>query len=54
MEKSRKKLRVCLICVVLLAVVVGMFYYYYETQGQKQANEGTLITKSITGMRLWR
>lgn len=42
MDDPRKKLRACLICVVFLAVLVGIFYYYYGICGRK-SSEGTLV-----------
>lgn len=55
MEKARKRLRVCLICMVLAAIVVGTLYYYYEVKGSNQISEGTLITGVKAGMDyLWQ
>lgn len=54
MEKGRKRIHVFLICLVLLAVVVGLFYYYYEVQSEITSDEGTLISNICLGMRhLW-
>ena len=44
MEEARKKLRVCLICVVAVAVVVGVIYYFNGFGDGHTVNEGTLIT----------
>ncbi|MEF9940844.1 MAG: hypothetical protein RR799_00870 [Lachnospiraceae bacterium] len=44
MNQSRKKLRICLFCVVLTAVIIGAGYYYLEVQGTKHTGQGTLIT----------
>lgn len=44
MEEARKKLRVCLICVVTIAVTLGAAYYFYEMNEGYRVNEGTLIT----------
>lgn len=55
MEKSRRKIRICLVCIVLTAIVIGLFYYYYEMQGNAAVNEGTLIASVRTGLdKLWR
>lgn len=55
MEKARKRLRVCLICIVLAAIVVGMFYYYSDVKGNNRISEGTLITSIKAGMdHLWQ
>lgn len=42
MEEARKKLRVCLICVVAVAVVLGCIYYFGSVDN-KDVSEGTLI-----------
>ncbi|MEF9915948.1 MAG: hypothetical protein RR275_06310 [Lachnospiraceae bacterium] len=44
MENAKKRLRVCLICIVFLAIIVGLFYYYYDEKQAEMAGEGTLIT----------
>ena len=43
MEEARKKLRVCLIFIVALAVLVGCIYYFGEKNKEKDVNEGTLV-----------
>lgn len=55
MEKSRRKLRVCLFCVVLLAVVIGLVYYFATMGNAAGMDDGVLITG--TGVRwekLWQ
>lgn len=55
MEKSRKKLRVCLFCIVLAAVAVGMIYYFADVGNKGAIDDGVLITG--TGVRwekLWQ
>lgn len=55
MEKARRKIRICLICVVFAAIVVGIFYYYYELQGDMSVDEGTLVSNVYTGIsKLWQ
>lgn len=46
MEKARKRLRICLIAVVLLAVVVGCVYYFGDFGEKSDVTEGTLVWKS--------
>ncbi len=53
MDEARKKLRVCLICVVAVAVIVGAVYYFQDLKGTQQTSEGTLVTIS-EGSVLWR
>ena len=36
MENARRKLRVCLICVVMAAVVIGLIYYFNDMRDQAQ------------------
>lgn len=43
MEEARRKLRVCLICVVMAAVIVGIIYYVGAVNTEKQVNDGTLV-----------
>lgn len=43
MEKARKKIRVCLIFVVTLAVIVGIVYYFRDVRGGEQITDGTLV-----------
>lgn len=55
MDKARKRIRICLLCIVLSAVVIGLFYYYYDMQEQGAVNEGTLISNVEMGMsHLWQ
>lgn len=48
MEKARRKLRVCLICVVLLAVVVGVIYYAGVVGKETEVSDGTLVRAENT------
>lgn len=50
MEKARKKIRVCLIFVVTLAVIVGIVYYFRDVRGSGQITDGTLVQ----GQREWQ
>ena len=43
MEEARKRLRVCLIFVVLLAILVGCIYYFGDKNREKDVSEGTLV-----------
>ena len=44
MERAKRKVRVCLIFVVMLAIVMGIIYYYNELNDDTVEGEGTLIT----------
>lgn len=43
MDNARRKLRVCLICVVMAAVVIGLIYYFNDMRSHGKMNEGTLV-----------
>ncbi len=47
MDNARKKLRVCLICVVMAAVIVGFIYYFNDVRSQSTVNEGTLVKEEV-------
>ena len=48
LEKARKRLRICLIVVVLLAIVAGCAYYFGDFGKERDVTEGTLV-KEIQG-----
>lgn len=43
MEKTRRRLRACLVFVVTAAVIIGMVYYFHDVKGGTQISDGTLI-----------
>ena len=43
MDEARKKLRVCLIFLVIAAVVIGVIYYVNDVYGKNDVNDGTLV-----------
>lgn len=43
MEEARRKLRICLLFIVMAAIIVGCIYYFGEAEKQKHINEGTLV-----------
>lgn len=45
MEEGRKKIRICLMGIVLAAVVIGIFYYYNNDAGAVTESAGTLIRR---------
>lgn len=55
MNKGKRNIRICLVCMLFLAVLVGLFYYYYEMQQKDKNLQGTLITQLLTGpAKLWQ
>ncbi|MGF0034247.1 hypothetical protein ACQRBN_14985 [Bariatricus sp. SGI.154] len=43
MDDARKKLRVCLIFVVAVAIIFGVIYYFNDIKGKGSVSEGTLV-----------
>ena len=43
MEKAKRRVRMCLLCVVIVAVVMGILYYYHEMNEDGVQAEGTLV-----------
>nr|WP_317378471.1 hypothetical protein [uncultured Faecalimonas sp.] len=43
MDHARKKIWVCLLCVVAAAVIVGVCYYFTDVRQTELSGEGTLV-----------
>ena len=43
MDEARKKLRVCLICVVAAAVILGLVYCLMDVGSETAVSDGTLV-----------
>jgi hypothetical protein len=54
MEEARRRLRVCLICVVAIAVIVGFIYYFNEVRDGGDVSEGTLVMAQSEGEAPWQ
>lgn len=54
MEEARRKIRICLVCVVTAAVIIGLIYYFHDVRGISSVNEGTLVFISEGVNRLWQ
>ena len=44
MEKAKKRVRICLLCVIMLAIIVGILYYYHDLGDSGVKAEGTLVS----------
>lgn len=51
MEKAKKRVRICLLCVVMIAVFMGILYYYHELNEEGIQAEGTLVSASCKGWK---
>lgn len=47
MEKAKKRVRVCLLFVVIVAVVMGILYYYHGMNDEGLQAEGTLVKADL-------
>ena len=55
MEKAKKRVRICLLLVVMVAVVMGILYYYHDLGDTRIKQEGTLISGTCGWWNdLWR
>ena len=45
MEDARRKIRMCLIFVVTLAVIIGLIYYFHDVSVNHVVYEGSLIKR---------
>ena len=43
MARGRRAIRICLLCVVLTALIVGLVYYYHQLEQSRSISEGTLV-----------
>ena len=43
MEEARRKMRIFLICLVMLAAFIGIIYYFTDVYEGANVNEGTLV-----------
>jgi len=51
MEKAKKRVGICLVCVVMLAVIMGIFYYYHNMEEEGLQAEGTLVSAEWAGRK---
>ncbi len=51
MEKAKKRVRICLLCVVMIAVIMGILYYYHGLNEERIQAEGTLVSASYKGLK---
>lgn len=47
MEEGRRKVRICLLCVVMAAVLVGLIYYFTEIYQTTNISGGTLVHLTV-------
>ena len=48
MKNGRRKLQICLLGIVVLAVILGFCYYYGESVYDTDKAEGTLVKQEET------
>ena len=47
MEKAKRRVRICLLCVVIIAIVMGILYFYHDMNKQGIQAEGTLVKAEL-------
>ena len=47
MDETRKKFRICLICVVTAAVLLGLLYYVMSQRHSVSEENGTLVSSRM-------
>lgn len=47
MERAKRRVRICLLFVVIIAVVMGILYYYHGINEDGVQAEGTLVKTEI-------
>ncbi len=50
MDDARRKLRICLLCIVTAAVIIGGIYYFGSRKETDDVREGTLVRQE----RVWQ
>ena len=54
MEKAKRRVRICLLCVIVLAIVVGILYFYHDLGEPEIQAEGTLVSAMKRGWKqIW-
>lgn len=48
MEQAKKRIRICLICVVTAAILIGIFYYVMTQRQTVSEDNGTLVSVQMT------
>ena len=48
MDEARRKIRICLFCIVMIAVLVGVAYYMSDVKSGGNMEEGTLVRQNVT------
>ena len=47
MDNARKKIWICLLCAVAVAIVVGLCYYVTDVRETELSGEGTLVRSEM-------
>ncbi|MCI8797329.1 MAG: hypothetical protein HFG89_10825 [Dorea sp.] len=48
MDEARRKIRICLFCIVMIAALMGVVYYMNDVRGGSNMEEGTLVRQDIS------
>lgn len=47
MDEARRKIRICLLFIVMIAALMGVVYYMNDVKGGNNMEEGTLVRQDV-------
>lgn len=47
MDEARRKIRICLLFIVMIAALMGAVYYMNDAKGGNNMEEGTLVRQDV-------
>lgn len=48
MDEARRKIRICLLFIVMIAALMGIAYYMNDVKGGNNMEEGTLVRQDVS------
>lgn len=54
MDEARRKIRICLFCIVMIAALIGVAYYMNDVKGGGSMEEGTLVRRDAAFEKIQR
>lgn len=55
MNEPERKIRTCLFCILIAALVIGVIYFFTEVENAKNIEKGVLITgQGVRIEKIWK
>lgn len=54
MDEARRKIRICLFCIVMIAALIGVAYYMNDVKDGGSMEEGTLVRRDAAFEKIQR